>query len=97
MKELATPNSVNHTDTLMPPGDCGRNITQFWEQCNADADEAYQGVLLVTCIEDDTAKDRMVADTMDKASWAQKLIQPRRLHKSGLGSCLLVGDWQAQK
>ena len=22
MKELATPNRVNHTDTLMPPGDC---------------------------------------------------------------------------
>lgn len=22
MKELATPKSVNHTDTLIPPGDC---------------------------------------------------------------------------
>ena len=33
----------------------------------------------LTCMDDVTANDRMVADTTDSASCAQKLIQPVRL------------------
>ena len=36
-------------------------------------------VVMVTCMEEETAKERIVADTTDKAICDQKLNQPKRL------------------
>lgn len=76
MKELATPNSVNHTDTLMPPGDCiqqhGNMSCCMQEECGpvkpSNSNQLMFGGLELACMEEVTANDRIVADTIDRAS-----------------------------